>query len=300
MLKVEVKENCLLNEFSYFKIGGSAKNIYFPKSEEEMIYLLETLKNPLVFGGMSNVLFSSLGVEQDVIITSKMVDYSINSQEVNALCGVRGAILSRSCVEHSLTGFEFMSGFPGTIGGNIFMNASAHSQSISDALICVKVFDCESKKVLNLVKEDLNFSYRTSILQFKPYILLSAKFHLKSGNRDEMLAKIQENKLFRQKNQPIALPNVGSIFRNPEGNSAGKLLDEIGAKSFKIGGAKVFENHANFIVNVDNASSTDVLELMCLMYDKVLEKFNIELKPEVRFFGIKNEKEIALCKKLFR
>lgn len=298
-MEVEVVNNCSLKDYSYFKIGGTAERVYFPKSEDELVYLLNTLENPLVFGGMSNVLFSSIGVEQDVIITSKMTDFSIVDKKVNALCGVRGAALSRACVEQSLSGIEFMSGFPGTIGGNVFMNASAHGQAVLDTIVSAKVFDMATKQVLTLTKEGLKLSYRTSILQSKPFVLISAEFELKDCDKDEMLLKIKENKEARQKSQPVAMPNVGSIFRNPENNSAGRLLESIGAKEFVKGGARVFERHANFIVNINDATSTDVLELMNMMFEGVKEKYDIELKPEVRFFGIKSEKEIALCKKLF-
>jgi len=297
---IKVLHNIELKDYSYFKIGGKVENLYFPKNMEEFTYLLENIKNPLIFGGFSNVLFSSKGVNQDLICTTKFDEYEINDVCIKASAGVRGAVLSRACMEHSLTGFEFMSGFPGTVGGNIYMNASAHKQSISDTLLTVKAFDMNRKEIVELSKEDLNFDYRYSILQEKPYILLEADFKLKHGNKEEIEKQIKENREFRKLHQPQNLPNVGSIFRNPKNSSAGKLLDDIGAKNLKVGGAKVFENHANFIINYDNATSTDVLELMFMMYNKVKEKFGIELKPEVKYFGQKTEKEREICKILFQ
>lgn len=299
-MEIEVKLDIELKEVSYFKIGGKVKNLYYPKSIDEFTYLLKSLKNPLVFGGFSNVLFSSSGVKEDIICTQKMDTYKINEVQVSALAGVRGAVLSRACMENSLTGFEFMSGFPGSIGGNIYMNASAHKQCISDNLISVKIYDTVQKEILELKKEDLNFSYRTSILQTKPYILLEATFELKKGDKNSIQQTILNNREFRKAHQPQALPNVGSIFRNPDGDSAGRMLDEIGAKTFSVGGAKVFERHANFIINDNNATSTDVLELMLMMYNKVKERFDINLKPEVKYFGEKTDREKEICTILFQ
>lgn len=299
-MNIEVLHNIELKNLSYFKIGGIVKNLYYPKTTEEFIYLLKTLENPLIFGGFSNVLFSSDGVNQDIICTQKMDSYKIEGVKITSLAGVRGAVLSRACMENSLTGFEFMSGFPGTIGGNIYMNASAHKQCISDNLISVKVFDTETKTLLELKKDDLGFNYRTSILQTKPYILLEATFELTQGSKEEIKQTITNNREFRKAHQPQNLPNVGSIFRNPENNSAGKLIDEIGGKSLSVGGAKVFENHANFIINSNNATSSDVLELMFMIYNKVVEKFNIKLKPEVKYFGNKTNREKEICTILFQ
>lgn len=299
-MNIEVLHNIELKNLSYFKIGGVVKNLYYPKTTEEFIYLLKTLEKPLIFGGFSNVLFSSDGVNQDIICTQKMDSYKIEGVKITSLAGVRGAVLSRACMENSLTGFEFMSGFPGTIGGNIYMNASAHKQCISDNLISVKVFDTETKTLLELKKDDLGFNYRTSILQTKPYILLEATFELTQGSKEKIKQTITNNREFRKAHQPQNLPNVGSIFRNPENNSAGKLIDEIGGKSLSVGGAKVFENHANFIINSNNATSSDVLELMFMIYNKVVEKFNIKLKPEVKYFGNKTNREKEICTILFQ
>lgn len=299
-MDIETLHNTELKEFSYFKIGGKVENLYFPKDTEEFIYLLKNIKNPLIFGGFSNILFSSNGVNQDVICTTKFDKYRIQNTLVTAEAGVRGAVLSRACIDYELAGFEFMSGFPGTIGGNIYMNASAHKQAVSDNLLKVKIFDTETKEIIELSKDKLNFEYRKSILQEMPYILLEAEFELKKGTKTEIQNRIKENREFRKLHQPQGIPNVGSIFKNPENNSAGKLLDEIGAKEFKVGGAKVFENHANFIINYNNATSTDVLELMFMMYNKVKEQFGIELKPEVKYFGEQTEKEREICKILFQ
>lgn len=299
-MDIEVKHDIELKEVSYFKIGGKAKNLYYPKNIDEFVYLLSNLEKPLVFGGFSNVLFSSSGIKEDLICTQKMNEYKIEKTHVKVSAGVRGAVISRACMENSLTGFEFMSGFPGSIGGNIYMNASAHKQCTSDHLCLVKVFDTETKQILELTKDEIGFDYRTSILQTKPYILLEAEFELSEGNKEEIQNTIIQNREFRKVHQPQALPNVGSIFRNPTGDSAGRMLDEIGAKTLSVGSARVFENHANFIINTDNATSTDVLELMLIMQNKVKEKFNVKLRPEVKYFGEMTDREKEICTILFQ
>ena len=145
----------------------------------------------------------------------------------------------------------------------------------------------------------MEFSYRTSVCQKKPYSVLEAEFILTPSTADKIQEKMNENLSFRQNKQPsLTLPNCGSTFRNPEGDSAGRLLDEAGVKGLKIGGAHVWENHANFIINDGNASSLDILMLMDEMYSRVKERFNVELKPEVRYLGGNNEKEVEICRKL--
>lgn len=293
---IEVKENCPIKNLTSFKIGGNISKLYFPKTHQEFIYLLKTLHNPLVVGNWSNVLVSTEGIIGNVISTSKLSSIEIKGTKIIVDCGVKGPKLSQVAMENELSGFEFMIGFPGSIGGNIYMNASAHSQCISDFLTKIYVFDMSKKELVQIEKKTLDFAYRTSILQKMPYILISAEFELVIANKSQIEAKMKNNLEFRSGHQPsLALPNAGSIFKNPENDSAGRLLDEIGAKNFKIGGAKVWENHANFIVNAGDATSNDVLELMYKMYDAVNDKFGIRLKPEVRYFGEKTQREEDIC-----
>ncbi|MFA7659356.1 MAG: UDP-N-acetylmuramate dehydrogenase [Candidatus Gastranaerophilaceae bacterium] len=291
-MNIEVKENYSVKNLTAFKIGGEVERLYFPKTQQEFVYLLKTLENPLVFGNWSNVLISAKGIKEDVISTAKLDKIEIKGTKIYADCGVKGPILSQKALENSLSGFEFMIGFPGSIGGNIYMNASAHAQSISDFLVSVCVFDMNKKEVLVLGVKDLGFDYRTSILQKKPYILLSAEFDLKKVKKEEIEALISRNLEFRRTHQPtLAVPNAGSVFKNPENDSAGRLLDKAGVKDFQAGGAKIWENHANFIINTGNASSADVLELMLKMYNAVKDKYTITLHPEIKYFGEKSRRE---------
>lgn len=300
-MDVEVKENCPIKNLTSFKIGGSAEKLYYPKTQQEFIYLLKTLRSPIVLGNWSNVLVSSQGIKGNVISTAKLDKIEIRGTRIFADCGVKGPKLAQLALEHSLSGFEFMIGFPGSIGGNIYMNASAHSQSISDSLVSVCVFDKAKKEVLNVDKKDLDFSYRHSLLQKKPYILLSAEFELKKIDKSQIEALIKRNLDFRKTHQPsLSIPNAGSIFKNPENDSAGRLLDKAGVKEFSVGGAKIWENHANFIVNTGSATSNDVLELMLKMYNAVKEKYTIELQPEIRFIGEITPHEEDICNIMYK
>lgn len=294
---VEVKNNFDAKNMTSFKVSGLIKNAYFPKSIEELTDLLKELENPIVLGNCSNVLISSYGYDGDVIFTSKCNNININDTKIYAECGVKGPMFSQTALKNSLTGFEFMIGFPGSVGGEVYMNASAQGQAISDFLVCADIFDKNSNKILKLTKEQLKFGYRTSICQEKDYTVLSAEFEAKKGNETEIKTKMEDNLQFRRTHQPsLALPNCGSVFKNPPNNSAGRLLDETGAKSLSVGGAKIWENHANFIINYNNASSEDILNLMLLMYNKVEEKFDIKLKPEVIYIGNKSQEEEKIWK----
>ena len=300
-MDIEVRKNYGLKNLTSFKIGGEAENIYFPKTQQEFIHLLKTLKSPLVFGNWSNVLISSAGIQSDVICTSMLKNFEIKGTKVSADCGIKGQTLSKKTSDLSLSGFEFLIGIPGTIGGAVYMNAGAHSQSISDCLTSVCVFDMDRKEVIVLYNKDLDFAYRTSILQKKPYVLLSAEFDLKKTDKGQIEALINRNLEFRKTHQPnLTIPNCGSVFKNPENDSAGRLLDKAGVKEFLVGSAKVWENHANFIENTGNATSEDVLELMLKMYNAVKDKYTIELYPEVKYYGIKSKREEEICKVLYK
>ena len=293
---IEVKENFPIKNLTSFKIGGNVEKLYFPKTEQEFIYLLKTLNAPIVMGNWSNVLVSSEGIAGNVISTSKLTRINVDGTTITADCGVKGPKIAQVALENGLTGFEFMSGFPGSIGGNIYMNASAHSQSISDFLLDIRVFDMSKKEVLLIDKKTLNFAYRSSILQKKPYVLLTAEFELKENEKVQIESFIHKILGFRKAYQPsLSTPNCGSVFRNPEDESAGKLLEKSGAKKFKVGGAKVFDKHSNFIINTGNATSTDVLELMFKMYMAVRDKYSVKLCPEVKFLGIKSKREEEIC-----
>ena len=287
-----------IKSMTSFKIGGKIARMYFPESVEEFVEIKEKEPEAFVAGNFSNILVSSDGYDGAVICTKKIDGIKFDDNTVFAGAGVRGTKLSKLALENGLSGLEFMIAFPGSVGGEVFMNAGAHGQMVADVLKSARVYSPE-RGVISLTNQDMQFSYRTSICQKMPYSVLEAEFALQPCAKDKIQEKMDENLSFRQNKQPsLTLPNCGSTFRNPDGDSAGRLLDAAGVKGLKIGGAHVWENHANFIINDGNATSLDILELMYEMYSRVKEKFNVELKPEVRYLGGKNEKEVELCRKL--
>lgn len=291
----EVIENYELKKHTTFKIGGCAKRAFFPKTVEEFTQLLTELENPVILGGCSNILISSGGIDNDVILTSGLNNFSFENNRIYAQCGVKVPMLSREAEHNSLSGMEFMIGFPGSVGGAVYMNASAHSQAISDTFLSCRVFDLDKREIVELNKEEMKFGYRSSIMQEKPYVLLDAKFELRPENKEEITAIMLRNLEFRKDRQPsLAMPNAGSIFRNPPNDSAGRLLEKAGVKGMKEGGAAVWLGHANFIVNEHNATSKDVSHLMNKMYNMVKDQYTIELVPEVKFVGRMSEEEVEL------
>ena len=178
------------------------------------------------------------------------------------------------------TGLEFATGIPGSVGGAVYMNAGAYKSDIGYVLKSAKVITPDLK-IKELTNYDLDFHYRTSFLQKNPgYICISATFILSKGNADEIMQLIEDRRKRRLESQPLEYPSAGSVFRNPEGDYAGRLIEEIGFKGKKIGGAMVSEKHANFIINYDNATGRDIVELIETIKKEIKEKYNIDLKVE--------------------
>ena len=285
-----------ISKLTSFKIGGKVKKVYFPETVDEFTQILKTEPDALVVGNLSNILVSSKGYNGILICTKRMDEIEFEGNIVTASAGVRGTKLSKLAAAERLSGLEFMIAFPGTIGGEVFMNAGAHGQNVAGCLVEAKCYNPDLG-VITLNKEEMKFSYRTSVCQSKNLIVLSAVFELQPAPSEDIKAKMEENLHFRKTHQPsLTLPNCGSVFRNPEGNSSGRLLEQSGVKGYASGGARVWENHANFIIN-NGGTSSDILNVIQKMRNSVREKFNIELKPEVRFLG-DNIKEVEICRDL--
>lgn len=282
------------------KIGGKIARFYTPETIDEFVQIMQKEPKAFIAGNLSNVIVSSFGYDGAVISTKKLNKIQVNGNKIIAGAGVRGTKLSKIALENGLSGMEFMIAFPGSIGGEVYMNAGAHGQEIASILKFAKIYSPQDG-LLELPNKELEFGYRTSICHKKNYSVLEVEFELLSKSRDEIQLKIDENLSFRKSKQPdLTIPNCGSTFKNPTGDSAGRLLDAVGVKGLKVGGMKVWENHANFIVNDGEATSLDALQLMFEMYKRVKEKFNIELKPEIIFLGGNNEKEVEICKILYQ
>lgn len=299
-MEISSEKDFDIKRLTTFKIGGRIKEVFFPQSLEEFEQILKENKDIKVFGNLSNTLISSDGYNGKIVLTTKMNNIKIDETRVVADAGVKGPKLSQEVYKNGLSGLEFMIGFPGSIGGEVCMNASANKQAISDTLTSVICYS-KDKGLVKFSKDEMEFAYRTSRCQCEDLIVLQAEFILSKKNKDEIQSQMESNLEFRKAHQPsLSLPNCGSIFKNPQGDSAGRLLETIGAKELTVGGVKVWENHANFIVNANSGTSLDVITLMHTMYKKVKEKYNIELEPEIRFLGGNNEKENKLCNILYK
>ena len=299
-MSIEAEKNFDIKNLTSFKIGGRICKVFFPENLSEIEQILTQNPNLPVYGNLSNTLISSDGYAGGIILTTKMKNIVIDENHVLADAGVKGPKLSQEVCQAGLSGLEFMIGFPGAVGGEVCMNASANSQAISDTLVSITAF-VEGKGVVKFTKDEMNFSYRHSRCQDEKILVLQAEFNLTPKPQEEIEQQMAQNLKFRKEHQPsLALPNCGSIFKNPQGESAGRLLETIGAKSMSCGGVKVWENHANFIVNNNKGTSTEVLTLMFDLYSKVKEKYGIELEPEIRFLGGNNKKEEELCKILYK
>ena len=292
---MQIIENYSIKNDSTFRIGGTIKKVALPDTIEELISLLNSSEYEIVLGNCSNVLFSSDFINKNIILTKNLSIYKIDGTKVYVSAGTRGPIVAKECQKLGLTGFEFLVGFPGTFGGMIYMNASAHNQAIADTFVSARVFNVKTKEVEVITKENMNFEYRHSLISNGNYIVLDAIFELKEGNQEQIDEIIKRNIEFRKNRQPsLKLGNAGSTFKNPKNDSAGRLLDLCEMKGKKEGGAMVFENHANFVVNYDNATSLDVLTLMYKMYSNVREKYRIILEPEIKYIGDRGTQEYRL------
>lgn len=290
--------------YNTLRIESVAQDVYIPANTDEFALLLANLDNPLIIGRGSNLLLSSSGIKRPVILTKNLNKVSVNSPYIEAQAGVQAPKLAQMALELKLTGFEFLSCLPATIGGAVCMNAGAIGQSISDTFLCAEIYDSNEDKIKEFSAEDMKFSYRNSICKNQDrFYLLSAKFKLKEASTfDEIQKLMDENINKRKSSQPdLKEPNIGCVFKNPtvngEKHSAGKLLDECGLKSSPVGGAMVYHNHANFIINFNNATSFDYLSLMKKMQDCVFDKFNIRLEPEIIYIG-DDKKELELWKEI--
>ncbi|MDR1327758.1 MAG: UDP-N-acetylmuramate dehydrogenase [Heliobacteriaceae bacterium] len=293
-MQVEFKENFDISGLTTFKIGGKVNKIYFPRNLDEFGYVVKKTPKPKVSGNLSNMLISSEGYDGVIISTSKLKNFYFTGDKLYSECGVKVPFLAQTMCDEGLSGIEFMIGFPGSVGGTVYMNASASGTAVADVLDSAVLYS-KSKGKFTLSNEEMQFGYRTSICQKKPYIVLAATFNMRRKPVEKIMRTIEENLIFRKNHHPLLkLPNAGSIFKNPKNNIAGRVIDEAGMKCASVGGAQVWDRHANFIVNTGNATSLDVLELMLKIYDAVYDKFKIKLVPEIEFLGGNNAREVEI------
>lgn len=288
MIKNFIKNNNLeyysqanLKRYNTYRLETICKYLIFPKTKEELRDLLkcltETNEKYLILGNGSNVIFKNDYYDGVIIILSKLNKLNIKDNIIEVEAGYSLQKLSLEVCNLGLTGLEFACGIPGHIGASIAMNAGAYNSSLSEVVEEVEVIN-EKFELITMKKEELNFAYRDSIFKKnKNYIIVSAKMKVEQGNKEEILEKITKRRIKRLETQPLDMPSAGSVFRNPENNHAGALIEQANLKGYSIGGAKVSEKHANFIVNNGGAKGIDIVRLIEKIQNDVKDKFNADL-----------------------
>lgn len=287
-------EGCVLvdepmRRHTTFRIGGPADYLIRPETEEvlrKILALCAEEKLPyFILGNGSNLLVSDQGYRGVIIQIYKNFQQCVTEGNViRAGAGILLSRLSAAAGEAGLTGLEFASGIPGTLGGAVFMNAGAYGGEMKDILSWADVLD-EERKRRRLSAEELELGYRTSRVKKEGWIVTGAELKLKFGDPEKIREKIEELKAARTSKQPLEYPSAGSTFKRPEGYFAGKLIMDAGLRGFRVGGAQVSEKHCGFVINTGNATAADVRELMRQIQEKVWEKYQVRLEPEVRFLG---------------
>lgn len=272
-----------------FKVGGPADFLVKPKTEEELINTIKFIKEEkipfIVKGNGSNLLVKDGGIRGIVIeLSDNFNNYEIEGNIIKAQSGALLSILGRNAMKNSLTGFEFASGIPGTLGGALAMNAGAYGGEMKQVVKSVKLMDMEGN-IFELSNEEMKFEYRKSILTTSDYVVISAEIELQPGNEDEIKETMADYANRRSTKQPLNFPSAGSTFKRPEGYFAAKLIDDCGLRGLSLRGAQVSEKHCGFVINPGEANAKDILDLMFIVKSTVNAKYGVMLEEEVKILG---------------
>lgn len=289
---LEEEDVVLGEEMKYhttFRVGGPAHFFVTPKTEEQLQSVLKLCKETdtpwFILGRGSNLLVSDRGFDGVVIHMQKHWNhYHTEENRIFAQAGAMMSAVSQEALRNGLTGFEFASGIPGTIGGGLRMNAGAYGGEMKQVVLSAKVMDSNGT-VLELSKDELELGYRTSTIGRNGYIALSCVIGLQPGDPDRIRSTMEEMNAKRRQKQPLEYGSAGSTFKRPEGYFAGKLIQDAGLKGFSIGDAQVSEKHAGFVINRGNAKAADIMKLCKEVSRRVHEQFGVNLEMEVRRLG---------------
>ena len=291
--KERIKQNEPMSKHTSFKIGGPAEFFIKILSIEELQKILEFAKKEkikiTILGNGSNILVADKGI-QGIVIKTNLKEITIknkkqNKVEITTDDAVPIGMLAQKLLKQEITGFEEISGIPGTIGGAILMNAGAHGKEMKDIITEITAIDYNGQ-LHTFTNEQAEFTYRNSIFSSGKYIILQAKMMLEKGNTNDIKAKMDEYAQYRKDKQPIEYPSAGSTFKRGDNFITAKLIDEAGLKGYSIGGAKISEKHAGFIINTGSATAQNVLDLAKYVTDKVYEKFGKKIEFEIKVLGL--------------
>ena len=286
---MQILYNEPMKNHTSFKVGGPADIFIEPDDRAELVKAIKDLREQgvsyYIIGNGSNLLVSDKGLRGAVVkIGDKFGSVSINNDIITAESGVLLSTLSKMAAREGLTGMEFASGIPGSLGGAVTMNAGAYGGEMKDIVEWVEILD-QDLNIKRLKNDEMKFMYRKSIIEPGKHIVLRCCIRLKKGNKDEIDNKMAELAEKRRSKQPLHLPSAGSTFKRPEGYFAGKLIEDAGLRGFSIGGAQVSTLHCGFVVNNGDATAKDVYDLIRHVQKTVFEKFNVMLEPEVKILG---------------
>lgn len=285
---IEILFNEPLKQYTYTKVGGAADYLAFPRNQYELKRIV-TFANAqeipwMVLGNSSNIIVRDGGIEGFVIMFDHFHDVRVNGYVIEAEAGAKLIDVTHVARYHSLTGFEFACGIPGSIGGAVYMNAGAYGGEIAHILQSCKVLTPEGE-IKTLTAEELVFGYRHSKIQETGDVVISAKFALAPGNYDQIDQEMARLTHLREMKQPLEYPSCGSVFKRPVGHFAGQLISEAGLKGHRIGGVEVSEKHAGFMINVDHGTAKDYEDLIAHVIATVEKSAGVTLEREVRIIG---------------
>ncbi|MFS9109212.1 UDP-N-acetylmuramate dehydrogenase [Streptococcus australis] len=285
---IEILFNEPLKQYTYTKVGGVADYLAFPRNQYELKRIV-TFANAqeipwMVLGNSSNIIVRDSGIEGFVIMFDHFHDVRVNGYVIEAEAGAKLIDVTHVARYHSLTGFEFACGIPGSIGGAVYMNAGAYGGEIAHILQSCKVLTPEGE-IKTLTAEELAFGYRHSKIQETGDVVISAKFALAPGNYDQIDQEMARLTHLRELKQPLEYPSCGSVFKRPVGHFAGQLISEAGLKGHRIGGVEVSEKHAGFMINVDHGTAKDYEDLIAHVIATVEKSAGVTLEREVRIIG---------------
>ena len=285
---IEILFNEPLKQYTYTKVGGAADYLAFPRNQYELKRIV-TFANAqdipwMVLGNSSNIIVRDSGSEGFVIMFDHFHDVRVNGYVIEAEAGAKLIDVTHVARYHSLTGFEFACGIPGSIGGAVYMNAGAYGGEIAHILQSCKVLTPEGE-IKTLTAEELAFGYRHSKIQETGDVVISAKFALAPGNYDQIDQEMARLTHLRELKQPLEYPSCGSVFKRPVGHFAGQLISEAGLKGHRIGGVEVSEKHAGFMINVDHGTAKDYEDLIAHVIATVEKSSGVTLEREVRIIG---------------
>ena len=285
---VEVKEQYPLSRHSSFRIGGNAALALFPKTKEQMLDALGILSSGdlpfLILGNASNVVFDDAGFAGAVLFTTAWRELSLTDHRITVSAGTPLLQVAIAARDAALQGLEFSYGIPGSIGGAIYMNSGAFGGSMADVCKRSMAFDLKRNETVTLTGTEQGFGYRTSLYgQTDRYAILGAELELIPGAPHDINTRMNEYMAHRRRTQPLEYPSAGSVFKRPEGDFAGRLIEACGLKGVTVGGAQVSEKHAGFIVNRGNATAANIKNLVELIKERVLLSTGVNLECEIKF-----------------